>query len=80
MTQRPTSRDAFRKAFLKALAGPVALYQDPPRYDGHIPKASVADTFAQVGLFVTSAAGLERHDRRAATEAAGQATDRSNTR
>jgi hypothetical protein len=80
MTQRRTSRKAFQKAFLNALAGPAALYQDPPRYQDYVPKTSIADTFAQVGLFVTSAAGLERHDRRAVPEAAGRATDRSNTR
>jgi hypothetical protein len=80
MTQLRRSRDAFQKAFLDALAGPAALYKDPPRYDDRVLPNSVAETFAQVGLFVTSAAGLERHDRRAVPEAAGRATDRSNTR
>jgi hypothetical protein len=68
MTQRSTSRAAFQKAFLSAVAGSSALYQDPPPYEAYIPKTTVAQTFAQVGLSMTTAARLERHDRRATLE------------
>jgi hypothetical protein len=69
MAQRSTPRSAFQKAFLSALAGPTVLYRDRPPYEVYISKMSVADTFAKVGLSVTTAMGLERHDRGATPEA-----------
>jgi hypothetical protein len=67
-------RNVFQNAFLSTLAGPTSLYEGPPAYEVYIPRTTVAQTFAQVGLSLTTAVGLERHDRRPTPEAAGPNT------
>jgi hypothetical protein len=71
MTPHPTMpRPIFWNAFLSGLAAPTALYQAPPPYWVYIPTTTVAQTFAQVGLLITSAMESELHDRGAAPETA----------
>ncbi len=53
MTLSPT----FRKAFLAGLAAPVELYGRPAPYMAYVDNTTLAQSFAEVGWYLSAAYG-----------------------